>query len=118
VTIRRRQAAAGACHTCSHPCRGALEPLPERDAQLWPHRPLSCLPGGHSASPGAPPRTPRPVPPAVRAGGPDRKERDLIRPASADEKLRVTRLPLNVISVQLNTPDGGAAARQAERVRG
>ncbi|MGH3245247.1 MAG: hypothetical protein ACRDOI_03425, partial [Trebonia sp.] len=36
VTIRRRRAAAGACHTCSHPCRGAIEPLPERDAQLWP----------------------------------------------------------------------------------
>lgn len=42
VTIQRRRAAAGACHTCSHPCRGAIEPLPERDAQLWPHRPLSA----------------------------------------------------------------------------
>jgi len=41
VTIQRRRAAAGACHTCSHPCRGAIEPLPERDAQLWPHRPLT-----------------------------------------------------------------------------
>ena len=41
VTIRRRRAAAGACHTCSHPCRGAMVPLPERDAQLWPHRPLT-----------------------------------------------------------------------------
>ena len=40
VTIQRRRAAAGACHTCSHPCRGAIVPLPERDAQLWPHRPL------------------------------------------------------------------------------
>jgi hypothetical protein len=86
VTIRRRRAAAGACHTCSHPCRGAIEPLPERDAQLWPHRPLSYLPGGRP-----------PVPPA--------------------EKLR-TQLPLSVISVQRNTPDGGLAARQAERVRG
>jgi hypothetical protein len=46
VTIRRRRAAAGACHTCSHPCRGAMVPLPERDAQLWPHRPLTHLPGG------------------------------------------------------------------------
>jgi hypothetical protein len=45
TVIRRRRAAAGACHTCSHPCRGATEPLPERDAQLWPHRPLSYLPG-------------------------------------------------------------------------
>jgi hypothetical protein len=52
VTIQRRRAAAGACHTCSHPCRGAIAPLPERDAQLWPHRPL-YLPGG------ATPRTPR-----------------------------------------------------------
>ena len=41
VTIQRRRAAAGACHTCSHPCRGAMVPLPERDAQLWPHRPLT-----------------------------------------------------------------------------
>jgi hypothetical protein len=44
VTIRRRRAAAGACHTCSHPCRGAMVPLPERDAQLWPHRPLTQQP--------------------------------------------------------------------------
>ena len=44
VTIRRRRAAAGACHTCSHPCRGALVPLPERDAQLGPHRPLTRQP--------------------------------------------------------------------------
>jgi hypothetical protein len=44
VTIRRRRAAAGACHTCSHPCRGAMVPLPERDAQLWPHRPLTKQP--------------------------------------------------------------------------
>ncbi len=41
VTIRRRRAAAGACHTCSHPCREAMVPLPEFDAPLWPHRPLS-----------------------------------------------------------------------------
>ena len=75
VTIQRRRAAAGACHTCSHPCRGAMVPLPERDAQLWPHRPLSYLPGGRP-----------PVPPDVRAGGPDRKNRDLISPASTDEK--------------------------------
>jgi hypothetical protein len=44
VTIQRRRAAAGACHTCSHPCRGAMVPLPERDAQLWPHRPLTRQP--------------------------------------------------------------------------
>jgi len=44
VTIQRRRAAAGACHTCSHPCRGAMVPLPERDAQLWPHRPLTQQP--------------------------------------------------------------------------
>jgi len=44
VTIQRRRAAAGACHTCSHPCRGAMVPLPERDAQLWPHRPLTTQP--------------------------------------------------------------------------
>ena len=77
VTIQRRRAAAGACHTCSHPCRGAIVPLPERDAQLWPHRPL-YLPGGRP-----------PVPPAVAAAGPDRKDRDRIRPASSDEKLLV-----------------------------
>jgi hypothetical protein len=41
VLIRRRRAAAGACHTCSHPCREAMVPLPELDAPLWPHRPLS-----------------------------------------------------------------------------
>ncbi len=40
VTIQRRRAAAGACHACSHPCRGAMVPLPERDARRWPHRPL------------------------------------------------------------------------------
>ncbi|HTU06764.1 MAG TPA: hypothetical protein VMG13_14525, partial [Trebonia sp.] len=26
ATIRSRRAAAGACHTCSHPCREALAP--------------------------------------------------------------------------------------------
>jgi hypothetical protein len=45
VTIRRRRAAAGACHTCSHPCREAMVPLPEFDAPLWPHRPLSSSGG-------------------------------------------------------------------------
>jgi hypothetical protein len=40
VTIQRRRAATGACHACSHPCRGALVPLPERDARRWPHRAL------------------------------------------------------------------------------
>src|ERR1700730_15461830 len=44
VTIQRRRAAAGACHTCSHPCRGALVPLPQGDAQLCPHRPLTQQP--------------------------------------------------------------------------
>jgi hypothetical protein len=37
ATIRRRRAATGACHTCSHPCQeevGVEEPL-------WPHRPLT-----------------------------------------------------------------------------
>jgi hypothetical protein len=66
VTIQRRRAAAGACHTCSHPCRGAIVPLPERDAQLWPHRPLSYLPGGQlSSTEGSRPPSPlAPVPPA------------------------------------------------------
>ncbi len=41
VTIQRRRAAAGACHACSHPCRGAMVPLPERDARRWPHRSLT-----------------------------------------------------------------------------
>ena len=40
VTIRRRRAAAGACHACSHLCRGAMVPLPERDTRRWPHRSL------------------------------------------------------------------------------
>lgn len=34
VTIRHRRAAAGACYTCSHPCR-------EAPAPSWPHRPLT-----------------------------------------------------------------------------
>ena len=41
VTIQRRRAAAGACHACSHLCRGAMVPLPERDALRWPHRSLT-----------------------------------------------------------------------------
>lgn len=44
VTIQRRRAAAGACHACSHPCRGAMVPLPERDTRRWPHRSLSSPP--------------------------------------------------------------------------
>jgi len=42
ATIRGRRAAAGACHTCSHPCREALVPKPELDAPRWPHRPLAA----------------------------------------------------------------------------
>ena len=42
----------------------------------------SHLPGGRP-----------PVPPDVRTARPDRKNRDRIRPASADEELRVTRVP-------------------------
>ena len=38
ATIRRRRAAAGACHTCRHPCR---EVMPEFSAPRWPHRPLT-----------------------------------------------------------------------------
>jgi hypothetical protein len=73
VLIRRRRAAAGACHTCSHPCREAMVPLPELDAPLWPHRPLSYLPGqtsrmGDSRPPGL--RTPDVHP--VRADGKER----------------------------------------------
>ena len=41
VSIQRRRAAAGACHACSHPCRGAMVPSPEIDARQWPHRPLT-----------------------------------------------------------------------------
>ncbi len=41
ATIRRRRAAAGACHTCSHPCREAQVPVPGLDAPRWPHRPLT-----------------------------------------------------------------------------
>lgn len=41
VTIQRRRAAAGACHACSHLCRGAMVPLPERDTRRWPHRSLT-----------------------------------------------------------------------------
>jgi hypothetical protein len=76
VLIQRRRAAAGACHACSHPCRGAIVPSPEIDARQWPHRSL-YLPGGRP-----------PVPPGVRAGGADRKGRELISPARPDEKPR------------------------------
>lgn len=34
---RQRRAAAGACHTCSHPCRQEAG----LDAPEWPHRPLT-----------------------------------------------------------------------------
>jgi hypothetical protein len=44
VLIRRRRAAAGACHACSHPCREAMVPLPGLDAPQWPHRPLLSTP--------------------------------------------------------------------------
>jgi hypothetical protein len=58
VTIRRRRAAAGACHACSHLCRGAMVPLPERDARRWPHRSLP-------ADPAERPATRQPLPLAV-----------------------------------------------------
>lgn len=51
VTIRHRRAAAGACHACSHPCRGALVPSPEIDTRQWPHRPLSISRVGLSRQP-------------------------------------------------------------------
>jgi len=44
VTIQRRRAAAGACHACSHPCRGAMVPSPEIDTRRWPHRSLTTEP--------------------------------------------------------------------------
>jgi ABC-type sugar transport system ATPase subunit/ribose/xylose/arabinose/galactoside ABC-type transport system permease subunit len=46
---------------------------------------LSSRPGGRP-----------PVPPGVRAGGPDRKNRDLIRPARADEEARAIPVPPGV----------------------
>ena len=46
---------------------------------------LSSRPGGRP-----------PVPPGVRAGGPDRKNRDLIRPARADEEARGIPVPPGV----------------------
>lgn len=58
VTIRRRRAAAGACHACSHLCRGAMVPLPERDTRRWPHRSLP-------ADPAERPATRQPLPLAV-----------------------------------------------------
>jgi hypothetical protein len=54
-------------------CRVCNEPIcAEAFLRAFTH---SCLPGGRP-----------PVPPDVRAGGPDRKDRDRIRPARADEK--------------------------------
>ena len=58
VTIRRRRAAAGACHACSHLCRGAMVPLPERDTRRWPHR--SLIP-----DPVEPPAARQPIPVTV-----------------------------------------------------
>jgi hypothetical protein len=37
TTIRHRRAAAGACHTCRHPCAEQ----PDLSTPVWPHRPLS-----------------------------------------------------------------------------
>jgi len=90
VLIRRRRAAAGACHTCSHPCREAMVPLPELDAPLWPHRPLSYLPGGQTSRMGdsRPPSPLAPVPPGVLPVRADGKERHHIGPNRQDEKLR------------------------------
>ncbi len=54
---------------------------------------LTDPPGGSPSAWGAarPPYPPGPVPPAVRASGPDRKDRDLISPARTDEKPREDR---------------------------
>jgi hypothetical protein len=88
VTIQRRRAAAGACHACSHPCRGAMVPSPEIDARRWPHRPLNYSPGGRP-----------PVPPA-------------------DEKPVVIPVPLIVVSARRDTSrPASPTARQVERVR-
>ena len=64
ATIRQRRAAAGACHTCSHPCRQQAE----LDAPRWPHRPLTRatlpivdIPRQRATSEGSPaPVTPAP----------------------------------------------------------
>jgi hypothetical protein len=50
VTIQRRRAAAGACHACSHLCRGAMVPLPERGTRRWPHRSLTPDPAEQPAA--------------------------------------------------------------------
>jgi hypothetical protein len=119
VTIQRRRAAAGACHACSHPCRGAMVPSPEIDTRRWPHRPL-YLPGGQLPGTGGsrPPFPLAPVPPAVRAGGADRKNRDHIGPASPNGNPAVTRLPLTVISARRDTAPAWSGARERERLRG
>src|ERR1700722_3353312 len=50
---------------------------------------LSYPPGGRPPVPrSSPPGGRPPVPPDVRAGGPDRKDRDLIRPARTDEEVQ------------------------------
>jgi hypothetical protein len=38
--VRGRRAAAGACHTCRHPCREE----PDLGTPLWPDRPLTRAP--------------------------------------------------------------------------
>jgi dihydropteroate synthase len=53
---------------------------------------LNYLPGGRPPVPrSSPPGGRPPVPSDVRAGGPDRKDGDLIRPASTDEEVRESR---------------------------
>jgi hypothetical protein len=48
AVIRQRRAAAGACQTCTHPCRPSPQtpqvPLALADAPRWPHRPLTRAP--------------------------------------------------------------------------
>ena len=65
ATIRQRRAAAGACHTCSHPCRQQAE----LDAPRWPHRPLTRttlpivdIPRQQAAAPGTDGNSPRASP--------------------------------------------------------
>ena len=89
VTIQRRRAAAGACHACSHPCRGAMVPLPEIDTRRWPHRPLT-----------QPPRTSLPL--VVRAvPAPNADERPPHRryAAGTPEPQR-----LGFVAIKLNEP--------------